>query len=187
MASKKFHYILLLLPFQLMLFLFGWFWREPLLAYVSSSKALLMWPFPKTSCTGMLLAVLFRWLRTMLLLLNSFLAPRVCMCDLRLSAITELTRTSNAFIVSRLIVRRRLNTGVPKRLEIYKLNLFISSFYFFPTIGPVSTYAYASKHLTGVINRIWLSNHCFCMNYFALFSKHLAVAYLVCFKGFSHD
>jgi hypothetical protein len=43
----------------------------------------------------------------------SFLAPRVCMWDLRLSAMTGLTLTSNAFIVSLLIVSLRLRTGVP--------------------------------------------------------------------------
>lgn len=42
----------------------------------------------------------------------SFLAPKVCIADLRLSAITEFLRTSRARIVSARMVRRRVRMGV---------------------------------------------------------------------------
>jgi len=42
----------------------------------------------------------------------SLLAPSVCICDLRRSAITEFLRTSSARIVSRRIVIRRVRIGV---------------------------------------------------------------------------
>lgn len=42
----------------------------------------------------------------------SLLAPRVCICDFLLSAITEFLRTSSARMVSARMVMRRVKIGV---------------------------------------------------------------------------